>query len=284
MNRQNILYFSRLVLIVPTCLYLLCLLNLASNIAREEPEMMTPRINACIIVLVRNKDFSNLVKLVQQVEAVFNKKYNYPYVIFNDEEFTSTFKTVTQQFTRSFVDFAVIDKEMWSVPEWIDSKRLAQSMYTIGFGVGYRHMCRFYSGFFFRHNSTLKYDYFMRLDTDSVILDLVNLNDPFRIFSRTDKKVKYAFLLANSEFLNTMPTLWTQIKSWAKNSSLLPPKGKQNGLSFLSHDQGETLNTDLCIFYNNFEMGDFGVFREKSYLDYFDYLDKSGGFFYERWV
>jgi alpha 1,2-mannosyltransferase len=34
---------------------------------------------------------------------------------------------------------------------------------------------------------------------------------------------------------------------------------------------------------SNFEIGDLRWFRSKEYNDYFDYLDKAGGFFYERW-
>ena len=36
-------------------------------------------------------------------------------------------------------------------------------------------------------------------------------------------------------------------------------------------------------FWSNFEIADMRFFRSKLYSDYFDYLDQSGGFFYERW-
>ena len=31
-------------------------------------------------------------------------------------------------------------------------------------------------------------------------------------------------------------------------------------------------------------MADFSVFRDENFMSYYNYLDKSGGFFYERWV
>lgn len=39
------------------------------------------------------------------------------------------------------------------------------------------------------------------------------------------------------------------------------------------------------IFFNrsNFEIADLSFFRSKAYLDFFEMLDKTGGFFYERW-
>ena len=44
-------------------------------------------------------------------------------------------------------------------------------------------------------------------------------------------------------------------------------------------------NTDynLCHFWSNFEIGDLNFFRSDEYLQYFNYLDSKGGFYYERW-
>jgi len=36
-------------------------------------------------------------------------------------------------------------------------------------------------------------------------------------------------------------------------------------------------------FWTNFEIADFSFFRSTEYMDYFNHLDQSGGFFYERW-
>lgn len=52
-------------------------------------------------------------------------------------------------------------------------------------------------------------------------------------------------------------------------------------MRFLSEDDGATYN--FCHFWSNFEIGDLDFFRSKVYMDYFEHLDKSGGFYYERW-
>ncbi len=36
-------------------------------------------------------------------------------------------------------------------------------------------------------------------------------------------------------------------------------------------------------FFNNFEVAPFSLWRDSKYINYFDFLDKAGGFFYERW-
>lgn len=138
-------------------------------------------------------------------------------------------------------------------------------------------MCRFNSGFFFREEALLKYDYYIRLDSDSNFQCEFSYNPFLKLIKGN---YKYGFILSYYEGAFTIPTLWSTIKSWSKNINL----NESNGISFISDDYGETLNNQYCIFYNNFEIGDFLIFRNQNYLDYFDHLDKSGGFFFERWV
>lgn len=38
-----------------------------------------------------------------------------------------------------------------------------------------------------------------------------------------------------------------------------------------------------CHFWSNFEIGNLNFWRGEQYQRYFDYLDRQGGFFYERW-
>lgn len=38
-----------------------------------------------------------------------------------------------------------------------------------------------------------------------------------------------------------------------------------------------------CHFWSNFEIADMSFWRSQAYEDYFNHLDRAGGFFYERW-
>ena len=40
---------------------------------------------------------------------------------------------------------------------------------------------------------------------------------------------------------------------------------------------------NLCHFWSNFEIGNLNFFRNESYETFFQYLDHTGGFYYERW-
>jgi Glycolipid 2-alpha-mannosyltransferase len=66
---------------------------------------------------------------------------------------------------------ALIPKEYWSYPEWVDQERAARSMKDMeqrniiyGGSLSYRHMCRFNSGFFYRLDVMQKYDYYWRIE------------------------------------------------------------------------------------------------------------------------
>lgn len=62
-----------------------------------------------------------------------------------------------------------------------------------------------------------------------------------------------------------------------------------NSMSWLTDDTIRPDNTrdangySTCHFWSNFEIADLDFWRGEKYQKYFDYLDKSGGFFYERW-
>lgn len=45
-----------------------------------------------------------------------------------------------------------------------------------GFSIGYRHMCRFFSGEIYKHPALEEYDYYMRLDRDSLFLSEVDFD------------------------------------------------------------------------------------------------------------
>ena len=86
------------------------------------------KINGCIIILTENKDLNQLISLIQRVELVFNNKYNYPYILFNNKEFTNYFKSKVVENTNSTIEYALIPNEYWNVPEWIDKKKLNESL------------------------------------------------------------------------------------------------------------------------------------------------------------
>ena len=50
------------------------------------------RANAAFAILARNSDLPGILDSIKQVEDRFNKKFHYPYVFLNEEEFSEDFK------------------------------------------------------------------------------------------------------------------------------------------------------------------------------------------------
>ena len=249
----------------------------------DVPKYSGPREKATFVTLVRNRDLYSLAESIKSVEDRFNSKFNYDWVFLNDEEFTDEFKNVTTALVSGTTKYGVIPKEHWSFPEWIDQEKAAQvrkemrdNKVIYGDSISYRHMCRFESGFFYKHPLLNDYDWYWRVEPDIKLHCDINY-DVFKFMK--DNKKKYAFAISIKEYEATIPTLWETTREFMK---LHPDLIHENNmLDFVSDDEG--LSYNLCHFWSNFEIASLDLWRSPAYTAYFDHLDKNGGFFYERW-
>lgn len=191
--------------------------------------------------------------------------------------------------TRSEVRFGLVPKEQWSYPEWISESMAATSRKSMreknpqlpyADSESYRHMCRYQSGFFFRHELTLDLDYYWRVEPGIRLFCDVEY-DPFVFMAMNNKS--YGFTMAVHEYGATVPTLYETTKTFVQKHPEYVSKNA--GMHFLTDEPDKFMEPgwNLCHFWSNFEIGDLRFWRSKEYLEYFDHLDKSGGFFYERW-
>ncbi|KAG2054615.1 glycosyltransferase family 15 protein [Suillus hirtellus] len=239
--------------------------------------------NASFVMLVRNSDLSGIMSSMKQIEDRFNRKFQYPYVFLNDEPFTQNFKDHIQALTSTTVEFGVIPSDHWHQPSWVDEDRASKSRDDMvrnnviyGGSVPYRNMCRFNSGFFYRHELLQKYRYYWRVEPDIKLFCDVDY-DPFLVMQ--DQNKVYGFTISLYEYQATIPTLWNAVKSFINaNPDFVAPG---NAMGFLSDDGGESYN--LCHFWSNFEIADLDFWRGEAYSKFFEYLDEQGGFYYERW-
>ncbi|KAF8879575.1 glycosyltransferase family 15 protein [Infundibulicybe gibba] len=251
------------------------------------PANFTPiedrRANASFVILARNSDLDGTVRSVREVEDRFNKKYRYPYVLLNDEPFTEQFKTRITVLTEAVVEFGVIPHDHWSQPAWIDDvkanasrAKMEEDGIIYGGSLPYRNMCRFNSGFFFKHELLQKYRWYWRVEPDVHFHCDINF-DPF-LFMQDNNKL-YGFTHALYEIGATIPSLWQHVTDFAKKRPEFVAPG--NSMDFVSDNAGMDYNN--CHFWSNFEIADMNMWRGPAYTAFFDYLDSTGGFYYERW-
>jgi len=186
----------------------------------------------------------------------------------------------------------MVPKEHWSLPEWIDEGRFMNSLeYLDAIGVGkgymvsYRHMCRWNSGFFYRHPRLMEFDYYWRVEPDVFLLRFYlptqssldanasqvhffcDINyDVFR-FMR-DNGMKYGFNMNILDDARSFPSLWSETRAFMdSHPDLIHPDADLDWL--LDAYTGRDYNN--CQFFSNFEIGDLNYFRSEANSAYFDW-------------
>ena len=241
------------------------------------------KVKATFVTLARNSDLDSIMGSIRHIEDRFNLKFHYDWVFLNDEPFDDNFKKTTSALVSGQAKYGTIPNEHWSYPDWIDKEKAALAREEMvaqniiyGGSESYRHMCRFESGFFFRHPLMAEYEYYWRVEPDIKIFCDIDY-DVFKFMKDNDKM--YGFTISLPEYKATIPTLWETTKKFIEEN----PKyvAENNNMAWISDDNGNTYNG--CHFWSNFEVAAMKLWQSEAYLKYFEYLDKAGGFFYERW-
>ncbi|KXS14791.1 glycosyltransferase family 15 protein, partial [Gonapodya prolifera JEL478] len=236
---------------------------------------------ACILVLCRNSELSALLPTLANFESTFNapKGRRYPYVFLNDAPFDDKFRADVSE----IAEFGMIPQEHWGYPWWINLTIAVSSEADRGYlcsviyggSLSYRHasMCRYFSGFFFRHHLLQRFEWYWRVEPGVTFYCDLHY-DPFEFMAINNKK--YGFVITLTEIPETIPSLWPLTLHYAKYKEL-----NSTLLRFFIDDK--TVDYNLCHFWSNFEIARLDLWNNDAYIDYFNYLDRWGGFFYERW-
>lgn len=137
-----------------------------------------------------------------------------------------------------------------------------------------------------------KYKWYWRLEPD-VDFNCAISYDPFVQMAR-HKKV-YGFTIALWEIGKSCPGLFRSVADWkemmgiptnnlwkAMISASWVPFPFRRFMSWLPHRDAYGDEWSLCHYWSNFEIADMDFFRTRAYQDLFEYLDKKGGFYFER--
>ncbi|ODA78392.1 hypothetical protein RJ55_05773 [Drechmeria coniospora] len=250
------------------------------------------RIPATLLALVRNSEVDDMVQSMGDLERTWNNKFNYPWTFFNDEPFSEEFKKKTQAATKAKCNYELIPKEHWATPSWIDStvydestSMLAESGVQYAKMISYHQMCRWNSGMFYKHPALKDIRYYWRVEPKVHFFCDVDY-DVFAYMHDNNKT--YGFTVNLYDDPKTLPTLWPEtVKFLADNPH--HEVHKNSALKWLTDDKrrpAHNMNAQgysTCHFWSNFEVADLNFWRSPVYEEYFNHLDRAGGFFYERW-
>lgn len=217
----------------------------------------TPKANATFVVLCREGEINGILESLHLLETTFNDRphHRYPYVFLNDKPFSDNFKLRITRAVSSSVEFGLVPPEMWDIPPHIDLDKARKAWAKAGLrgmpygdSQSYRQMCRFQSGYFFRHPLLLKYKYYWRVEPNvKYFCDLTEF-DPFRFMQQNKKK--YGFVLAMHEIPGTVTTLWIHVRSWYEKHRDLLAQNNMFGLVTQNNGRGYnkvSLSTSLHL-------------------------------------
>lgn len=230
--------------------------------------MNSPKATVVYLTGDSEREFQCLKKSLKLLRKNFLKAYPYPVRIFHEPGYAQVKRGYLKQFPGielSEITFeipAYLDRDL--IPEIFDGGSMKYSL-------GYRHMCRFFSGTIFLHPALASYDYYWRLDTDSYLPRKLRY-DPFRFLAENGLEYGYNYCFRDAEW--AVRGLWETTRKFIAENNITP--------KFLHRflENGEW--TGHC-FYSNFEIASLRFFRSQEYQRYFDYLDKSGGIYTGRW-
>jgi mannosyltransferase len=249
------------------------------------------RINATLLALVRNSELNDMISSMEDLERTWNHKFNYPWTFFNDEPFTDEFKEKTQAVTKAECRYELIPREHWDVPSWINDDIFTESakiLHEEGVQyanlMSYHQMCRWNSGMFYKHPALANMQYYWRVEPKVHFFCDVDY-DVFAYMA--DHNKTYGFVINLYDSPQSISTLWpTTVDFIEEHPEYIHPNNAKDWL--VDNHRRPEHNTkahgySTCHFWSNFEIASLDFWRSKPYEDYFNHLDRAGGFFYERW-
>jgi mannosyltransferase len=145
---------------------------------------------------------------------------------------------------------------------------------------------------FYQLDVLKKYKWYWRLEPN-VDFTCAITYDPFVQMAK-HKKV-YGYTIALWEVGKSCPGLFRATADWKELAGVSTgslwraitevswmPFPFRRFLTWLPYRDAYGDAWSLCHFWSNFEIADMDFFRSKAYQDYFDYLDRKGGFYNER--
>lgn len=150
-------------------------------------------------------------------------------------------------------------------------KAYSEDQVAQGFSMGYRTMCRLYSGLLYRESLFDNYDYVLRLDCDSVITKFRKHS----LFNLVKNGKQYLTLPMGIQYDDPNVTLGLHEAAFRYFYS-------ESG-DFSQRIRFSLMVRPRVMFYTNIELGSLEFFRSTAYQDFFSFLDETGGFYLARW-
>jgi sulfur relay (sulfurtransferase) DsrC/TusE family protein len=233
--------------------------------------------NKAIVYLLNNnnKDILNFRKSFSLLYNNYYKKFPCDIICFYEQDFPQIeLSFLKHQLEKINIVFEPIEFMMpeykpevvSNIPEYFPHPDFPES---VGFSIGYRHMCNFFAGDIFNNSVILKYKYILRLDTDSFIIEPIQ----YDIFDKLkENNALYGYINIQDDHPGVIKYLWEYSEKYFKSIN----KNKIFNKQLIKNHKNK-------VYYTNFEVCDVEWFSSRDYQNYFKFINDSGGIYQYRW-
>jgi hypothetical protein len=222
--------------------------------------------NSAIVYLLRStpSDVRDIIKSLNSLQLYFLHKYKYPVIIIIENDFDQEFikqikrATAVEQLHFHTIVFNIPQKfHNISIPRYLVTQNGQQR-----WPLGYRHMCRFWSGEFLKDTVLSQYDYVWRMDSDAYITKEIT----YDVFTHmVSNSIDYAYSKVCQDDAEVCKGLHQFSKEFFESKGL-PFEWEQYRM-FATHVEIFNMKRFMCA----------------DYTDFHDAIDDTPGFYLQRW-
>jgi alpha 1,2-mannosyltransferase len=241
---------------------------------------------ACIVYLAQNKiasqaygdnRHSKLIRSLELVHANYLDRFPCPVLLFHEGDFLEA----DQAPLRARWPLVEFQKIEFAVPDFLHNVHIPElwpehpQPGEFTFGIGYRHMIRFYSSLIYPILKDLGYSWYMRLDDDSFIHSPIGY-DVFDFMERRGHL--YGYRVTAQDTVDCTRGFAETVNSWLRAENIRPTFWHE---SFLNHRLHRPWNR--LGYYNNFHATNVDWWLQPHIHEFLQYLDRIGGGYKYRW-
>lgn len=221
--------------------------------------------NSCIFYLVNDNPI-HIRRLYNSLECLqknFLDEYPYPVVI-GHEGISQTVIDNIKHYIKSEVYLYNVNLKMpdytQEILNQIPERFKGHWDENAFFSIGYRHMCRFFSGEIYKDPFFEKVKYLLRLDCDSYFTNKVT----YDIFKRMEEtKSVYGTVGEDTDMDYVVEGFGDVCMSYFKDSY--------------------NFSKPTTMFQTHFDLTDVQWIKNSDYMDFYDFIDSTGNIYIKRW-
>eukprot|EP01059_Diplonema_ambulator_P029288 TRINITY_DN4860_c1_g1_i1.p1 TRINITY_DN4860_c1_g1~~TRINITY_DN4860_c1_g1_i1.p1 ORF type:complete len:493 (+),score=55.04 TRINITY_DN4860_c1_g1_i1:128-1606(+) len=235
-----------------------------------------------VMLIPHPKQVYTAYETLQKLERNVNSLVQYPYTFFMPGDWPPWCKDALSRIVTTPSTYQPIPPEHWNLEPWVDRERgngrgkaFAKRKADPPEQLIIQQSNRWWAGYVFRSKVVQAYDYYWRVDMNAFYYCPIVFNPVFQLI---DTGKLYGFMATPSEPQFAYPQLGRIIDEYLVKTSQtmkyrgVVAKGSKGKMEFTS-----------CYPSSSSEIVKVSAVNTEEYAHFFEALETTGGFFYERW-